>query len=300
MNTAHPLVGIVVLNFNGRDCLLDCLRSLDSLTYREKFVVVVDNGSEDGSMALASAEFPEHTYIFNKINKGFASGMNVGLAAAYARGAEWLWVFNNDAVAERDALDILIGEALRHEDVGLLSPAIVDAVTGKLWFGKGRIDSFRMRVTHEAPSEKEWQQESYQSEFLTGCALLIRRSLMAQVGSFDERFFLYYEDADLSVRAHAALFQCLVVPRAVVRHTEQSRENPRKLYFLVLSGLLFFAKHGNGWQRPYFSVYATIRRIKNRIDGVFGRKNATIVRQAYHTFFHGKTSSHLSHFHKLP
>lgn len=295
-----PLVGIIVLNFNGRDCLLDCLWSLDSLTYQEKFVVVVDNGSEDGSMAMAQAQFPEHTYIFNAENKGFASGMNVGLVAARTREAEWFWVFNNDAVAKSDALTVLMGEAVQHEDAGLLSPAIVDAVTGKLWFGKGRIDSLRMRVTHETPSQREWQQNSYQSEFLTGCALLIRGDILSRVGFFDERFFLYYEDADLSVRARTVGFQCLVVPRSVVQHAEQSRENPSKLYFLVLSGLLFFAKHGNGWQRPYFSVYATIRRIKNRIDGVFGRKNAAIVRQAYHTFFHGKKSSHFSHFRQLP
>lgn len=298
--TDAPLVGIIVLNFNGQDCLLACLQSLKELTYPNKKVFVVDNGSGDDSMAAAQEQFPENTYIFNTANMGFAAGMNVGLRAARSLGAEWLWVFNNDAVAEHSALDILMKEALGHERAGLLSPTIMDPIAGTLWFGKGRIDFLRMRAVHELPLEKEQQQTVYQSEFLTGCALLIRGTLLDTIGYFDERFFLYYEDADLSVRARAAAFQCVVVPRAVVRHAEQSRENPRKLYHLVLSGLLFFEKHGHGWYKPYFLAYGTIRRIKNMVDGVLGRKNASIVRQAYNTFFHGQTSSHFSHFRQLP
>lgn len=288
MSFSTPKVGIVVLNYNGQSCLLQCLESLLRLHYENFFLVIVDNASEDGSLLLAKQRFPEQHFIAHSENSGFAKGMNIGIEAALTRGAQYVWLFNNDATTSKDTLTSLIAVAQGCPRAGLLSPYIFETEGGKLWFGKGIISFFRMRTTHVLPSPAEWAQKWHESEFLTGCALLIKKEVLATVGALDERFFLYYEDADLSIRARKGGFLSLAVPGAHVFHSEQSQENPKKLYYLVLSGLLFFEKHSYSWRRPYFLLYGTMRKLKNTIDVAFGKKNALIVRQAFDSFCHDR------------
>src|SRR3989344_5741559 len=128
--------------------------------------------------------------------------------------------------------------------------------------------------------------DAYASGYLTGCALFIKRELIDAIGFLDERFFLYYEDADYSFRASRAGFACLVVPGARVWHSEASRSNPQKTYFLVYSGLLFFQKHASLIMSNYLAAYVTIRRVKNHLDRLRGRGGAAEdVHRAYEHFF---------------
>lgn len=289
MNSQIPKVGIVVLNFNGLDCLSGCLRSLGSLQYKNFSVIVVDNASTDGSLEKAQGDFPDYSYCPQKENRGFAGGMNVGIEKAIADGAEWVWLLNNDAEAEDTSLvelmKVATGETPRV--VGALSPIIQEKDSNKIWFAKGKIDFFRMRVIHEEPETEDLKKSSYESEFLTGCALLISRNAIEKIGKFDENFFLYYEDADYCQRLKEAGFNLLVVPSARVFHAERSNYNPTKVYYLVLSGLLFFKKHADSLEQIYFAMYVTIRRIKNSIDIWRGRDEARNVRRAYDDFYHG-------------
>lgn len=278
---SFPKVAIIVLNHNGQDCLTDCLTSLAASAYPNKEILVVDNGSTDVSLEEARQQFPHFIYLLNESNLGFAAGMNVGIREALKRGADWCLLFNYDATIDERALSILIEQSRAHSEAGLLCPLILKADSDTVWFGKGRINFFRMRTEHLLPSKKDLSQTAYPSEFLTGCALLIRRSVLETVGLLDENFFLYYEDADFCLRTRISGFETLVVPSARVWHREKSQSNPQKLYYLVLSGLLFFHKHTPSYFRPYFALYVTIRRIKNYIDTLLGRENADLVRQAY-------------------
>lgn len=285
--TNVPKVGIVVLNYNGADCLTACLSSLDRLEYDDKEIIVVDNGSSDDSFSQAEALFPHFTFIRNGKNEGFAKGMNIGMRRAFLHGARWCLLFNYDAEIDVQALSFLRVAAQKHPRAGLLSPAIYKKGSDLLWFGKGRIEFLRMRAIHREPSRKELASESYQSGFLSGCALFIKKELVHAIGFLDERFFLYYEDADYSLRATQAGFDCLVVPQARVWHSEESNNNPKKTYFLVYSGLLFFQKHTPFLLRPYMVLYATIRRAKNFIDRIFWRSRAVEeVHRAYEKFFY--------------
>jgi hypothetical protein len=284
---ASPKVGIIVLNYNGKDCLLACLESLSGLEYPNWEGIVVDNASSDGSLLAAEKAFPQLTFVRNAKNEGFAKGMNVGIQQALARGAEWCWIVNYDTKIDPAALACLVAAAGRHPQAGLLSPIIYEERNTRPWFAKGHINFLRMRALHSDPDKRELASESYSSEFLTGCALLIKKELIETIGFLDERFFLYYEDADYSLRATQAGFSCLVVPGAQVWHAEVSRTRPEKIYFLVYSGLLFFEKHASFFSRPYFWAYVTIRRAKNAFDVAF-RKSvaASEVRRAYEHFFH--------------
>lgn len=281
-----PKVAIIVLNYNGKDCLLACLRSLKCLQYPAKEVIVIDNASTDGSLALAQANFPHFLYCKNQRNEGFAKGMNSGMRLALSRGAEWCWLFNFDAIADPYALTALMVAAAARPEAGLLSPLILEAESDRVWFAKGRIQYARMRTVHIAPTVRERALSSYPSAFLTGCALLIKKEALTAIGMLDEMFFLYYEDADYSLRAGQAGFECRVVPAAVVRHRETSRQNPKKTYFLVLSGLLFFRKWSSPAWRVYLAAYVKMRRVKNLVDRLLGRnpQTAAAVLRAYHAY----------------
>lgn len=284
---ASPKVGIIVLNYNGKDCLPACLESLSLLEYPNWEGIVVDNLSSDNSLPLAEKASPQFTFVRNSKNEGFAKGMNIGIRLALARGAEWCWIINYDTEIDRSALTRLVAVAQRHPQAGLLSPVIYGKGSAHPWFAKGHINFFRMRALHDKPTKSEFSRESYPSEFLTGCALLIKKEVVKTIGLFDERFFLYYEDADYSLRAAQAGFSCLVVPGARVWHAEVSQARPGKTYFLVYSGLLFFEKHTSFFLRPYFWAYVTIRRVKNAFDVAYRKGTApSEVRRAYEHFFH--------------
>lgn len=287
-----PTVAILVLNYNGRSCLLETLQSLADLRYEAKQVWVIDNASDDGSLELAQERFPDFKYLPLSRNYGFAGGMNRGLKAASLQGADFFWLFNYDARAEEGALEALILAASEYPQAGLLSPGIMTD-QGEIWFGGGSIDFFRMRTKHHFAFR---QDIPYSTEFLTGCALLIRKEAFEKAGFLDEKFFLYYEDADYSLRAKRAGFELLLVPEARVVHSEESRRNPAKTYHLVLSGLIFFQKHAKGFFRLYQGLYVTIRRIKNHLDVRLGRDQAQSVRQAYDDFSPSRKTPHFADF----
>jgi GT2 family glycosyltransferase len=283
---ALPRVGIIVLNYNGKCCLLPCLQSLDQLEYQNKEIIVVDNNSTDGSLEDAKKEFPHFTFVRNQKNEGFAKGMNIGIKETLSRGAKWSWLFNYDAMAHPQALSKLISVAQENSKAGLLSPIIYEVNSDNMWFAKGKIDFLRMRTCHIKPTKRELSSKTYRSEFLTGCALLIKKELIEKIGFLDENFFLYYEDADYSLRAAQAGFDCLVVPEAKVSHDEKSQLNSKKIYYLVYSGLLFFNKWMPFYLRPYLVVYVTMRKIKNFWDRLY-KKDAIAqeVHRAYGDYF---------------
>lgn len=282
----EPRVGIIVLNYNGEDCLLACLRSLDQVSYTNKEIIVVDNGSSDNSLSQAKKQFKQCVFIENKENTGFSKGMNRGMKQALLDGAQYCFLFNYDAEIEQNALSLLVSAGEKYPLSGLLSPVIYEKKQGKIWFAKGKVLFSRMRAVHTKPSMKEKNRDVYPSDFLTGCALLIKKELIEKIGFLDERFFLYYEDVDYSFRAREAGFERLVVSGARAYHSEKSRKNPQKVYFLVLSGLLFFQKHARLLFRLYMAIYVRMRRVKNAVERkIWSTAVSEQVYRAYKKFF---------------
>ncbi len=293
--TEHPSVAILVLNYNGADCLPQCLASLKILEYPNYQVLVIDNGSEDQSFSQAQKDFPEYFSLPQKTNTGFAAGMNSGMKWALEKKYDFVWLMNSDATVNPDTLSELLRAHQADPRRQALSP-VIENPDGSIWFAGGRINYFRMRTEHQhallAPTP-------YQTQFLTGCAPLFATGLIRTVGMFDERFFLYYEDADLSQRILAAGHSLYVVPQARVIHAEKSRMTPKKVYYLVHYGMLFFALHTPPFLRIYIVAYVTIRRLVNQIKLLLGRKGAKIVASAYADYFKKFQSSYQLYLRKL-
>ncbi len=282
-NVLQPSIFIIVLNYNGKATLANCLSSLYLSDYPNFEVLVVDNASTDGSLEEAKQLFPKASFIRNSSNIGFSRGNNIGIRYALEKFADYVFILNNDTLVETATLSNLAGATQQNSKAGMVSPLILAADNRHLWFAGGLIDWHKMRTRH---SYKLVSDQPYATEYLSGCAMFVKKEVFKKIGLFDERFFLYYEDADFSVRARQAGFDLLVVPSAKMNHLEQSNEkNSAKTYWLVLSGLLFFHTHASAVQKVWLQAYLALRKTKNFYDLAFSKNKAALdVRRAYQDF----------------
>ena len=268
----YPKIFVIILNYNGKRTLMECLRSVFDSDYPNFEVVLVDNASTDESFETAKAKYPKIHFIKNNKNVGFGAGNNIGIRFALEKMADFIFLLNNDAYLEKSVLSLLISQAQKNPHAGIISPLILNKCDNTIWFAGGTINWLRMKATHSRHAVSDQNNKSFTSGYISGCAMLIRKQAFKEVGLFDEDFFLYYEDADLSVRIARKGFDLLIFPQAIVWHDEQSQGSPQKLYWLVLSGILFFKKNMPSRLRPWLSFYLWLRKKKNELD-LYKNKN---------------------------
>jgi len=282
-----PKVYIIILNYNGKDFLKKCLLSVFKNDYPNFETILVDNNSTDGSFEMAKSAFSKLNFIKNQENLGFSSGCNVGIRYSLERMADYVLLLNNDLEVEKDFLTRLIQVAESDEAIGVLSPLIFNGYTKKIWFSKGKISWWRMKSIHQKTIKTN---DYYKSSFIKGCSMLVKAAVFKKIGLLDEDYFLYWEDADFSLRSRKAGFKNIVVTSSWVYHFEQSQKNKdSKIYWLVISGLIFFKKNTPLILRPYMQILIILRRIKNTADVYFKRnKLALSVKKAYKDFSDAK------------
>jgi len=182
----------------------------------------------------------------------------VGIREALNRHIPYIWLLNQDTTVANDSLQYLIDTMEGDPTIGSISPLILNP-DDTVWFTNGRIDWWRMRAVHAKSSFNA-------PEYLSGCALFIRSEVFAKAIAFDERYFLYYEDTDLSIQLKQFGFKLSVEPKARVWHTETSARQPLiKTLWLVWSGLLFFSKNTPWWWRPWVLLYFFLRVSYNKL-----------------------------------
>ncbi len=262
-----PSVYIVVLNWNGLALTRECLRSLGRVTYPATHVVVVDNGSTDGSPEALAMAFPGVTLLRNERNLGFAGGNNVGIAYAREHGADYVLLLNNDTVVAEGFLEPLLAVAESDSQVGMVCPVIYfQTLPGEIWAagvdinlrrwrrliprGNRRNVStmlFALRGHHERDDGRFAEVQPVDGA--TGCACMIKRQALAEVGLLDESFYLIHEDSDWSTRLGRAGYRIMLVPQSLVWHRVGASgrgSSPLKVYYATRNALLFVSKHA-GW-----------------------------------------------------
>jgi hypothetical protein len=237
-----PRVSVVIPTWNASDLLRDALVSLRSQAYRDFEVVVVDNGSTDGTRRLLAEEFPEVRLVAFDENRGFASATNAGLQAA---AGEILVCMNNDVQAEPGWLAALVAALDRRPDVGSVASKMLDANRPGIIDAAG--DAMSLVAWNVGRGEPDGPRYATGREILSACAgaAAYRRALFERVGWFDERYFAWFEDVDLGIRAQLAGLRCWYEPAAVVRHhgsATAARMSDRKVYLTVRNGLMLFFK----------------------------------------------------------
>jgi GT2 family glycosyltransferase len=248
INTS-PSVCIIVLNWNGKDDTVQCLASLRRLDYDEAKVVVVDNGSQDGSVDEIKRIYPDVHVIENNANLGYAGGNNVGIKHSLANDFDFVLLLNNDTECDPGFVTGLVGAMQASPEAAFAGPLIYFfEPKDKIWSCGVRWDSASLSfdlVQSRAP--KLDTQSPFEVESLVGCALLARCEHLRVFGLLDERYFLMHEESDWCYRAKAAGFKCLLAPSAVIWHKVSvsfgGAGSPLMQYFSERNMLLWASSH---------------------------------------------------------
>ncbi|MBI4683933.1 MAG: glycosyltransferase family 2 protein [Nitrospirae bacterium] len=242
-----PLVSVIILNYNGRDYIEECLNSVFDQTYKSIEIIVVDNASKDGSKEILKDKYRSKIKLIeNPANLGFAEGNNVGLKNA---SGEFIALLNNDAIANKRWLEELISGFQRCDaSFGMWASKIlfyddqrmIDTA-GHLIYpdglnrgrGKGEIDI----------GQYDKEEEVF---FPSGCAALYRKNMLDEIGFFDPDFFAYGDDTDVGLKARLSGWKCLYMPGAVVYHHSSAtagRYSPMKAYLVERNRVWILIKY---------------------------------------------------------
>ncbi|KKQ96777.1 MAG: Glycosyltransferase [Candidatus Woesebacteria bacterium GW2011_GWA1_39_12] len=226
-------VFIVILNWNRPDDTLDCLKSVEKLqiTNYKLQIVIVDNASSDDSVKLIRNFIKNRSnveVVVNKVNIGFVGGNNVGISYSLDQGADYVMVLNNDTVVDKNLLTEFLKASKKYPKAGILSPKIYfapgfefhkdryikDNLGKVLWYAGGQIDWDNVYGKNRGVDEVDKGQYDKVEEidFATGTCMFMSRKALENIGLFDKKYFMYYEDMDLSMRIKKADFKVLSKP----------------------------------------------------------------------------------------
>jgi GT2 family glycosyltransferase len=210
-------LGIVVLNWNGKDVTPRCLDSIFHSSSAPDAVVVVDNASADGSVELIRTRYPQVVLFENDRNLGFAEGCNIGIRHLLDRDFDLVLLLNNDAEVDPGCLHALKQAAESYPAAAYTATIYEHGNRRKVWYGGGTISRLTLEARHIIqPADDSTSPRP--TEFITGCCLMFRSEALERIGLLDTNFFAYYEDLDWCLRAKALGSRLLYVPNAAVYH----------------------------------------------------------------------------------
>lgn len=258
--SSYPKIAMIVLNWNGKNDTCECLESLRQLNYPNYEIIVVDNGSTDGSQKFLRENFPEVILIENERNFGFGGGFNVGIKKALKRKAEYIVCLNNDVIVDKNFLIELVKVGELSPEIGGLYPmayyydqpnringagGVNRFINGKV-FGCGELDNGQYNKVRE-------------NMLLCGPAIVLKEKTLLDVGFFDVSYFYGPEDLDIALRAIRAGYKLIFVPNAKLWHKTRGatggRVTPLTSYFSIRNRILFVKKHANALEFALFISY---------------------------------------------
>ncbi len=216
-----PRICILVLNWNGADDTLECLDSLQNLTYAHAEVVVIDNGSDDDSVAKIKQAFPHIFVLELSTNLFFGGGNNAGLKWADTQGFEYVIFLNNDTTVEPDFIEPLLASFDRSERVGMVAPMMCYASDPeRVWYGGGSVNLWTGIIVHKHIRDQvsEVSPELVSTDYITGCCMMMPTKVATELAGFHPAFKMYGEDVDLSLRCRKAGYKLMFCPQSKIFH----------------------------------------------------------------------------------
>jgi GT2 family glycosyltransferase len=225
------ILTVIIPNYNGKPFLKECLESLKNQNHQQFEVMVIDNSSTDGSADYIRKNYPEFILMENQENIGFAAAVNQGIKAS---NREYIFLLNNDVQLEHETISNLLKCVKKEENIFAVSAKMIQ------YHDRGKMDDAGdeytiLGWTKRAGYGKSPDKYSHEREIFSACAAasIYRRSVFEEIGYFDENFFAYMEDVDISYRARIHGYKCLYCPEAVVYHvgsgTSGSKYNEFKI-----------------------------------------------------------------------
>jgi len=276
-------VNLFVLNWNGRDLTLDCLSSLEKITYPNVKIYVIDNGSSDNSVTEIRNQFPDYEIIGLPENYGFARGNNAGFELVKQK-ADYTIFLNNDTIVDPNFVEPLINAMESNSTVKQSTPKIFYADNlDYIWFGGGKVNLWAGWIRHLGIRQKDSMQFSFNRnvDYATGCCVCMRTVDFESIGMFDESFLMYGEDVDLSLRFRKQGGQILFVPESKIWHKVSSsigtQFSIRKWKRKNIGKMKLVTKHVHPAQLPIvmpLAILVSILELFITIILGFGRKHS--------------------------
>lgn len=273
-NKKYPLVSIVILNYNGGQDVIECLQSVSRIDYPAYEVILVDNGSTDGSLQCIKKECPSIKIVENARNLGYADGNNTGIRESEA---SYILLLNDDTIIGKGILKDLIDAIEGEKNIGIAGPAVMYYdIPDRIWSAGAKIGLFGY-ASHLGKGHKmESCTLPVTVPYICGCAIMIKREVINKIGLLDAEYFAYYEDADYCFRARKAGYRCLYVPSPTVWHKVKAEwiTNPVQAYYNMRNPFIFARKNLKGLRRfvfiasqiflmfPYYSIKLTGKDLK--------------------------------------
>ena len=293
-----PEVSIIIVNWNTRDLLRDCLASVQQETRAVHEIIVIDNSSSDGSVAMVADEFPSVMLVANTDNRGFAGANNQGLAIAHGR---YVLLLNPDTVVLDGAIDTMLVWLARHPDVGCVGcqvlerPGVIEqtcfADPGPLNLVIDELGLHRLArwiPYFGGPRYRDWDRRSEREvDVVTGMFMLVPRAVLEQIGPLDPAFFVYAEEADWCRRIRKAGWRCVFAPVAQIIHLDGGAKSTAqirsKMYVqLQKSHLIYTQKHhgilGYWVVKALFVLSALARRAAFGLLSLIRKDETTLAR----------------------
>lgn len=255
--TVLPSVGVVLVNFNGKDDTLRCLESLRKSTYQRILVFLIENSSPDPSKSMTESSVSGFRNVFlerTTLNLGFAGGMNRGIGRARDSGCKYALVLNNDTCVDEKCIDHLVSAAEMNPNAACVSPLILDIEKkDAVHYAGGRTSLLLPFHRYSVAKPSSLNDRAYETELCSGAAMLLRIDSISNVGGFDERLFFQCEDTDLSLRLRKAGFALLVSPNALIWHkigaSMGERMSPVSVFFWARNSLIVTRKNATSPKR---------------------------------------------------
>ena len=267
-----PVVAIV-LNWNNLDDTLECVESLRGSDYQNLAVWVVDNGSDEDPTEAVRARYPGVRVVRNSENLGYGAGNNAGLRVALAEGAAYVFLVNNDAVVVADTVRRLVMTMEEHPRFGMVTPRVFFYHRPDRVYWEGGVVDWRTGHAFHGSAGLRSEDGLIVSEWLDGCALMVRAATVREIGLLDERYFLYFEDTDWSIRSSDNGWTNAVVMSSRTWHkvsrSTGGLRNPAVRFYFLRNRYLLMRTHGaergpRGWRLRYLASawweYVMVRR----------------------------------------
>jgi GT2 family glycosyltransferase len=283
MNNLPPKVIIIILNWNRWQDTVECVESVLKATYPNFTVVLVDNGSSDGSATILAQRFPEVELICLTENRYYAGGNNVGLRHALAAGARYVMLLNNDTVVHPDFLNSLVAAMEADNRLVAVGGTIYLYGQGNLIHNAGLYFNLWTGMEHKVGfGERDVNQFSQPRDvdFIGGAAILLRAGALEEIGLLDESFQLYYEETDWCLRAKEKGYKIRFIPQSKVFHKEKVTANavlPLVMFLSKRNNIWVMRRHANWAQQLCFHLVCLVYRYPKAIFGRIVRKEFNLI-----------------------
>lgn len=250
-------VAVIVVSCNKKADTLECLKSVFASRYDHYNVILVDNGSEDGTVDAVRSVYPGVVVIENGANLGFGAASNRGIGYAVRHLYDYALFLNNDATVATDTIGLLVERARLDRSTGAVGPVILNSAhEGEIWFRGADLSLLTGLLRYRGPGRDGPFTEV---DAISGCAALVKVDALLKCGRFDESYFMYAEDTDLCIRLKRAGYRILVDNTAKAWHkigrTIGGAGSPNYVYYITRSRLMFMKKNAPAWCWIFFAPY---------------------------------------------